>query len=216
MNSVGVVFEEKMKNYKPVPLEQGNYYHIYNRGNNGIDIFYDTESYYHFLKLYDRYISPIAETYAWCLLKNHFHILVYIKMDNEIDRSKFEYSSVERAKTINASNQFGYLFNAYTQAINKKFKRTGSLFETPFERKQINSTTYLKNLIYYIHNNPVHHGFIDKMNLYPWSSFETIISDKPTKLKRDNILDIYGSKSDFIEFHNINQNLTNLKELIIE
>lgn len=205
-----------MKNYKPVPLEQGNYYHIYNRGNNGIDIFYDTESYYHFLKLYDRYISPIAETYAWCLLKNHFHILVYIKMDNEIDRSKFEYSSVERAKTINASNQFGYLFNAYTQAINKKFKRTGSLFETPFERKQINSTTYLKNLIYYIHNNPVHHGFIDKMNLYPWSSFETIISDKPTKLKRDNILDIYGSKSDFIEFHNINQNLSNLKELIIE
>lgn len=216
MNSVGVVFEEKMKNYKPVPLEQGNYYHIYNRGNNGIDIFYDTESYYHFLKLYDRYISPIAETYAWCLLKNHFHILVYIKMDNEIDSSKFEYTSVERAKTINASNQFGYLFNAYTQAINKKFKRTGSLFETPFERKQISSDAYLKNLIYYIHNNPVHHGFIDKMNLYPWSSFETIISDKPTKLKRDNILDIYGSKSDFIEFHNINQNLSNLKELIIE
>lgn len=216
MNSVGVVFEEKMKNYKPVPLEQGNYYHIYNRGNNGIDIFYDTESYYHFLKLYDRYISPIAETYAWCLLKNHFHILVYIKMDNEIDSSKFEYSSVERAKTINASNQFGYLFNAYTQAINKKFKRTGSLFETPFERKQINSTTYLKNLIYYIHNNPVHHGFIDKMNLYPWSSFETIISNKPTKLKRDDILDIYGSKSDFIEFHNINQNLADIKELIIE
>lgn len=216
MNSVGVVFEEKMKNNKPVPLEQGNYYHIYNRGNNGIDIFYDTKSYFHFLKLYDRYISPIAETYAWCLLKNHFHILVYIKMDNEIDSSKFEYSSVERAKTINASNQFGYLFNAYTQAINKKFKRTGSLFETPFERKQINSDEYLKNLIYYIHNNPVHHGFIDKMNLYPWSSFETIISDKPTKLKRDVILDIYGSKSDFIEFHNINQNLTNLKELIIE
>ena len=137
-------------------------------------------------------------------------------MDNEIDSSKFEYSSVERAKTINASNQFGYLFNAYTQAINKKFKRTGSLFETPFERKQISSDAYLKNLIYYIHNNPVHHGFIDKMNLYPWSSFETIISDKPTKLKRDVILDIYGSKSDFIEFHNINQNLSNLKELIIE
>ncbi len=63
-----------MKNYKPLPLEKGNYYHIYNRGNNGIDVFFDSESYYHFLRLFDRYISPIAETYAWCLLKNHFHI----------------------------------------------------------------------------------------------------------------------------------------------
>ncbi len=205
-----------MKNYKPLPLEQGNYYHIYNRGNNGIDVFHDTESYYHFLRLYDKYISPIAETYAWCLLKNHFHILVYIKMDNEIDSSKFEYSSVEKAKTINASNQFGYLFNAYTQAINKKFKRTGSLFETPFERKQINSEVYLKNLIYYINNNPVHHGFIDKMSLYPWSSFQTIISDKPTKLKRDDILDIYGSKDNFIEYHNQKQSLNNINNFIIE
>lgn len=85
-----------MKNYKPIPLEHGNYYHIYNRGNNSIDVFFDTKSYCYFLKLYDKYISPIADTYTWCLLKNHFHMLVYIRMKHEINYNKLEYSTIER------------------------------------------------------------------------------------------------------------------------
>jgi REP element-mobilizing transposase RayT len=205
-----------MKNYKPIPLENGNYYHIYNRGNNGIDVFFDSESYYHFLRLFDRYISPIAETYAWCLLKNHFHILVYIKLDIEIDFSKLEYSTVEKPKVLDPSKQFGHLFNAYTQAINKKFKRTGALFEKPFERKQITSEKYLQNVIYYIHNNPVQHGFVQQMSLYPWSSFESIVSDKPTKLKRQNVIDLYGTKLDFLDYHNTFQNLNEITKFIIE
>jgi len=205
-----------MKNYKPIPLENGNYYHIYNRGNNGIDVFFDSDSYYHFLRLFDRYISPIAETYAWCLLKNHFHILVYIKLDIEIDYSKLEYSTVEKPKVLDPSKQFGHLFNAYTQAINKKFKRTGALFEKPFERKQITSEKYLQNVIYYIHNNPVQHGFVQQMSLYPWSSFESIVSDKPTKLKRQNVIDLYGTKLDFLEYHNTSQNLNEITKFIIE
>lgn len=205
-----------MKNYKPIPLENGNYYHIYNRGNNGIDVFFDSESYYHFLRLFDRYISQIAETYVWCLLKNHFHILVYIKLDIEIDFSKLEYSTVEKPKVLDPSKQFGHLFNAYTQAINKKFKRTGALFEKPFERKQITSEKYLQNVIYYIHNNPVQHGFVQQMSLYPWSSFESIVSDKPTKLKRQNVIDLYGTKLDFLDYHNTFQNLNEITKFIIE
>ena len=205
-----------MKNYKPLPLENGNYYHIYNRGNNGIDVFFDSESYYHFLRLFDRYISPIAETYAWCLLKNHFHILVYIKLDNEVDYSKLEYSTVEKPKVLDPSKQFGHLFNAYTQAINKKFNRTGALFEKPFERKQITSERYLQNVIYYIHNNPVQHGFVQQMNLYPWSSFESIVSDKPTKLKRQDVIELYGTKLDFIDYHKSSQNLNEITKFIIE
>lgn len=205
-----------MKNYKPIPLENGNYYHVYNRGNNGIDVFFDTESYHHFLRLYNKYISPIAETYAWCLLKNHFHLLVYIKLENEIDRSKLEYSTVEKPKILDPSKQFGHLFNAYTQAINKKFKRTGALFEKPFERKQITSERYLQNVIYYIHNNPVQHGFVQQMSLYPWSSFESIVSDKPTKLKRQNVIDLYGTKFDFLDYHNTFQNLNEITKFIIE
>jgi putative transposase len=205
-----------MKNYKPIPLENGNYYHIYNRGNNGIDVFFDSESYYHFLRLFNKYITPIAETYAWCLLKNHFHILVYIKLDNEIDYSTLEYSTVEKPKVLDPSKQFGHLFNAYTQAINKKFNRTGALFEKPFERKQITSEKYLQNVIYYIHNNPVQHGFVKQMSLYPWSSFESIVSDKPTKLKRQDVIDLYGTKVDFLDYHNTSQNLNEITKFIIE
>ena len=205
-----------MKNYKPKPLEKGNYYHIYNRGNNSIDVFFDAESYYHFLRLYDKYISPIADTYAWCLLKNHFHILVYLRLDNEIDFEKLEYSTIENLKVIEPSKQFGFLFNAYTQAINKKFNRTGGLFEKPFERKLITSDTYLKNIIHYIHKNPVQHGFVKQMSLYPWSSYDSIISDKPTKLKRKEVLAIYGGKDEFEEYHKNNLNINEITNFIIE
>ena len=205
-----------MKNYKPIPLEKGNYYHIYNRGNNSGDVYFDSESYYHFLRLYDKYISPIADTYAWCLLKNHFHILVYLRLDNEIEFEKLEYSTIENLKDIEPSKQFGFLFNAYTQAINKKFNRTGGLFEKPFERKLITSDSYLKNIIHYIHNNPVQHGFVKQMSLYPWSSYDSIISDKPTKLKRKEVLAIYGGKDEFEEYHNNNLNINEINNFIIE
>lgn len=205
-----------MKSYKPILLEKGNYYHLYNRGNNGIDVFFDNESYYHFLRLYDKYISPIADTFAWCLLKNHFHLLIYLKIDNEIDFEKLEYSTIEKPKDFNPSNQFGYLFNAYTQAINKKFNRTGSLFERPFERKLIGSEKYLQNLIFYIHNNPVFHGFTNNIIDYPWSSYHTILSDKLTKLKRQEVIEYYGDIENFKHSHNQKQNLSEINSLIIE
>ncbi|WP_193553752.1 hypothetical protein [Flavobacterium silvisoli] len=176
---------------KKETIEQGCYYHIYNRGNNGCDVFFDTESYNYFLRLYDKYISPVADTFAWCLLKNHFHILVYIKLNHEVDIEKMEFSTVKLPKVISPSRQFSHLFNAYTQAINKKFNRTGSLFETTFERKKVTSDAYLQKLIFYIHNNPVHHGFTQHLNLYPWSSYDTILSDKTTKLKRNDVIDFF-------------------------
>ncbi len=198
------------------PLIAGNYYHIYNRGNNGIDVFYDNDSYYYFLNLYSKYINPIADTYAWCLLKNHFHILVYLKTDDEIDNNKLEYSTVEIPKQISASKQFSHLFNSYTQAINKKFKRSGSLFEKPFERKLVTSENYFQKLIFYVHNNPVHLGFTDKINDYPWSSYETIVSSKPTQLKRKEVIEIYSDLDNFIYFHNQKHNLGEINNLIIE
>ncbi len=205
-----------MKNYKPIPLEKGNYYHIYNRGNNSIDVFYDSESYYYFLRLIDKYISPIADIYAWCLLKNHFHILVYIRLDNEIELDKLEYSTIEKPKIIDPSKQFGILFNAYTQAINKKFKRTGALFEKPFERKQITSDKYLKNVVYYIHKNPIHHGFAKQINLYPWSSYEDITTDKQTTINKEEVIQLYGTKEDFLEYHSCNPNTNEIINFIIE
>jgi putative transposase len=85
------------------PILHGNYYHIYNRGNNGIEIFFENENYYHFLRLYAKYIEPVAETFAWCLLKNHFHILVRIKEKAEIDNGELSYSTTEKPKVIDLS-----------------------------------------------------------------------------------------------------------------
>ena len=62
-----------------VPLEKGKFYHIYNRGVNSCNLFKDVKNYEHFLILYDKYILPIAETYAWVLMPNHFHLLIRIK-----------------------------------------------------------------------------------------------------------------------------------------
>jgi putative transposase len=200
----------------PIPLENGKYYHIYNRGNNGIDLFYETENYNHFLRLYEKYIDPIAETFAWCLMKNHFHILVYIKETNEIDTTKLEYSSTDKPKIVNASKQFSNLFNAYTLAINKRYKRTGSLFEKNFKRKVVSSENYYQKLIFYIHNNPVHHRFTENIVEYPWTSYGTILSTKQTKLQRNRVIQAFNDLENFKYYHSINQDLGEIEGLIIE
>ena len=199
-----------------IPLIGGNYYHIYNRGNNSDNIFYENENYYHFLRLYEKYINPIADTFAWCLLKNHFHILIYLKTDAEIDTSLLQYSTVKKPKIVSPSKQFSHFFNAYTQAINKRHNRTGSLFEKNFERKLVNSENYFQKLIYYIHNNPVHHGFVDKMVDYPWSSYGSILSIKPTKLQRKQVIEIFDTIENFKYYNSVNQNFESIDPLLIE
>ncbi len=199
-----------------VPLLHGHYYHIYNRGNNSSAIFFEDENYYHFLRLYAKYIEPITETFAWCLLKNHFHLLVRIKERSEIIESQLSYNTTEKPKVIEPYRQFSHLFNAYTQSINKKYNRTGSLFENNFERKVITSEKYFQQLIFYIHNNPVHHGLVKQMSLYPWSSFESILSNKPTMIKREEVLQLFGDKENFIFYHNNQHATDDIVDLIIE
>ena len=70
-------------------IEPGRYYHIYNRGINSCNLFEENTNYEHFLRLYEKYIHPIADTYAWCLMKNHFHFLVRIKEEREIVLNDF-------------------------------------------------------------------------------------------------------------------------------
>jgi hypothetical protein len=70
------------------------YYHIFNRGNNGENIFIQERNYMHFLNLHFKYIEPIADTFAYCLLRNHFHLAVRIKSEEEI---------LENLKTLKVS-----------------------------------------------------------------------------------------------------------------
>ena len=198
------------------PIIPGQFFHIYNRGINGTDLFMENDNYTYFLNLYDKYIGPIADTYSWCLMKNHVHVLVYIKKDNEINPEELSYKTVSKPRKISASIQFGHLFNAYCQAFNKRFKRTGSLFESPFERKLVNNDVYFKKLIYYIHYNPVHHRFTDIVSDYPWSSYYTVLSQKKSKLKRMELIERFENIENFKIYHSQYQNLEDIRDLMID
>jgi len=213
---------------QPEPLNYGKFYHIYNKGVNSCDLFFEPTNYEHFLKLYDNYISSIADTYAWVLMKNHFHLLVRIKEEAEIgflsatgpsvvsnpdggdDKTHFAKNlsgseTAERvglsSKKYNPSHQFSHLFNAYAQAYNKRTGRTGSLFIHPFKRKLIEDIEYFKNLVVYIHNNPVHHKFTEHAMDYLWSSYLTCISVKSTHLQRDTVIGWFGNQANFKAAH---------------
>lgn len=205
---------------KTIPLEYGHFYHIYNRGINACNLFKDKDNYEYFLYLYDKYISLVAETFAWVLMRNHFHILVRIKTEKEIPfmgetpeglkntsglgtnlSGSYRPESVYIKKKYKPSNQFSHLFNAYTKAINKRYHRTGSLFEHPFKRIPVNTNAQLRYLVYYIHHNPIHHKFCEHFLDYPWSSYLTIVSPKTTKLSRNEVLEWYSDKTNFLKFH---------------
>ncbi len=174
------------------PLAQGVYYHIYNRGNNRQPLFYDARNYTYFLSLYVKYIEPFVDTYAYCLLKNHFHFLIRIKTEEELSSNE---------QKISPSKVFSNLFNAYAKAINKSYNRTGSLFEENFGRIPVLDNTYLAMLIFYIHANPQKHGFLEDFRDWQWSSYNALISNAPTRLQRDQVLNFFGGKSGFEEFH---------------
>ena len=173
------------------PIQHVHYYHIYNRGIDGETLFRENTNYEHFLRLYEKYIAPVAETFAWCLLKNHFHLLVRIKDEEEIGDIPRKQplpghkdtgrvcgqktppvvenpgGGCEKGKKFNPSNQFSHLFNSYTQAYNKRYKRHGSLFEKPFRRIRITSEKYFRNTVFYIHNNPKKQGVVESLSDYP-------------------------------------------------
>lgn len=180
------------------PLEPGRYYHIYNRGINSCDLFTEEDNYSYFLDLYEKYIDPIAETFAWVLMPNHFHLLIRLKDADKVDLTGFENLSGLKPP----HQYFSNLFNAYTKAFNKRNKRHGSLFERPFKRKLIEDEVYLKQLVLYIHNNPVHHGFCSHPIEYGWNSYLSCVSIKPTKLNREETIGWFDDKANFKYMHN--------------
>ncbi len=180
-----------------IPLLEGQYYHIYNRGNNGENIFFEDRNYEHFFKLYIRYIYPIAETYAYCLLRNHFHLLVKIA-------PKPDLLGLKDLEGLNYSQAFSNLFNAYTKTINKTYHRHGSLFEKNFKRTLIDSESYFTQVIIYIHKNPQKHGFTTDFKEYPYSSYQSIRQQKASRLDVKQVLNWFGNKTNFEKYHLLN------------
>ncbi len=187
-------------------MEEEKFYHIFNRGNNRENIFKEEENYYYFLKQYKKYLLNSVDTYAYCLMPNHFHLLVRIK---KFETSKATNQTTKVLKTFESSPRltpvekaFRDFFISYAKSINKKYQRTGSLFQYKFKRKEINDEMYLKNLILYIHQNPVAADFCEQPHEWKFSSYNSIVSNSPTNLKRNEVIDWFNDKENFKYCHN--------------
>jgi REP element-mobilizing transposase RayT len=181
------------------PLTNDHFYHIYNRGINGSNIFSENENYSYFLKLCDKHLSPITDVYAWVLMPNHFHFLLRVK-ENLTCAQKL--SDLKKSSGLKPPHQYlSNLFNAYSKAYNKRNHRHGALFERPFRRKTVHTLDYLRQLVLYIHLNPIHHGFCRHPLEYNWSSYKTCLSDKPTRLCRKEVISWFDDEENFISCH---------------
>ena len=195
-----------------VPLFKGNYYHVYNRANSGQRLFYREENYDFFLSKFSHYLSGFAELYSFCLLPNHFHLL--IKVEKEVrDLTGCKNLSGPNKAHKNITQAFSNLFNCYTKAINKQESKYGNLFQRPFKRVVIDKNEYLLRAIYYIHQNPIHHGLCDNMECYRWSSYYFITNKIKSFLSSEAVLNWFGGMTEFREIHR--KMLINYKESFV-
>jgi REP element-mobilizing transposase RayT len=182
-----------------IPLEPEKFYHIFNRANGSELVFSTSENYRFFLKKYTLYISPIAETYCYCLMPNHFHFLIKIKELSELNTLDKFNPKYTHASFL--SKQFSNLFSCYTQAYNKINNRKGSLFMRPFKRIEITSEDYLRTLIKYIHLNPVDATLCNVPEKWEFSSYSAIISSKSTSLYKTEVINYFDTLENFKFFH---------------
>ena len=196
-------------------------YHIFNHANGFENIFTVDDNYRFYLDKYQQYILPIAETYAYCLLPNHFHLVVRIRRREVLEEvfrnfkstnfSKFpNFGKVENSGKVEItdniieqfiSKQFANLFSCYTQSFNKVNKRRGSLFLKNFRREPIENKAYFLNAVIYTHRNPVHHAFCDRYTDWSYTSFCEIKERNSQMIEVDKLLRMFGGRDSFIDLH---------------
>jgi len=169
--------------YRPVSFRAGECYHLYNRGNNYQPIFFERENYLYFLRQLRKYLAPSAvEVIAYCLMPNHYHLLVHLKID--------DLSSLMQPFML-----------SYTKAINKRYKRIGSLFQGRFKAVRVARNEHLVHLSRYIHLNPVIAGLVRRAEDWEFSSYLEYIGIRNGTLpKPDVVLSQFASPAAYRQF----------------
>ncbi len=170
-----------------------SFYHIYARGTNKQPIFLVAHDYAYFVNLFARYLSKAPaikrqkepyphyynqlELLAYCLMQNHFHLLVY-----QVD--------------LGAMSAFmKSLMTSYSLYFNRKYRRTGSLFESRYKAAMIDADNYLQHISRYIHLNP---RFWKR---FPYSSLQLYIrGNEPEWLMSEKVLGLFESRHSYLEF----------------
>jgi putative transposase len=140
------------------------YFHYYNRGVNRDDIFFSSENYEYLIQTFFRFLpSYPVELIAYCLMPNHYHILL---RQNE---SKAGSAFIQR------------VFNSYTQAINRRYNRVGTLFQGSVKNRNVDDEAYIVEVIRYIHLNPVYAKIVKNPAHRHYSDYLEWIGKKPTQ-----------------------------------
>jgi len=139
----------------------GEYYHVYNRGCNKENIFKEEENYDYLTRLLnDSLTKHRVAMIAYCLMPNHFHFLM--RQDSDVEVAEVMYD----------------VFNRYVKAFNKRYGRTGTLFEERFKVKHVNNDRYLVHLCRYIHRNPFEAGLVQDIRSWKYSDYTEWIDGK--------------------------------------
>ncbi len=137
-------------------LSTGEFFHVYNRGVNRNDIFFNERNFRYFQQRILRANNPSSvEVIAYCLMPNHFHFIVH------------------QLEPFGISGFMKSVCDGYTKAINKERSRNGHLFEGKYKIKHIDNDLYLFHLSRYIHLNPVRACLVDSPEEWPHSSCRT-------------------------------------------
>lgn len=157
----------------------GEFYHVYNRGNNKRPIFFNDDNFLFFLEKIKTQLKPVAGIVAYCLMPNHFHFLLQATENSIIERRTFGGKGMQEL-----AYRIGILLSSYSQAISRQNKTTGSLFQQKTKSKILDEKTnsskisYLEQCFCYIHQNPLIAGLCTELFEWPYSSYHEYTSFK--------------------------------------
>lgn len=202
-------------------LEPQKYYHIYNHATGNANLFREARNYIFFMQKCHHYLHEIADFYAWCLMSNHFHFLIRIKDEKEIrvayetknlqglatnkktckDLEGFKSDFNEAIASKFISQQFSNFFNSYTKSYNKVYATFGNLFNHTFYRKELPDEESFMRVLLYIHNNPVKHGFTQRIPDWEYSSYHAYLNEDYSVLERGALSELFTDKDNFVLSH---------------
>jgi len=141
-----------------------NFYHVFNRGNNRQLIFPLQRNYTFFLSKLKDILSEHCHIVAYCLMPNHFHLMLYLDETS----TGLEIKSKPQLQVL--EQKLGTLQSSYTRAINNQENKTGSLFQTKIKVIEL-SVDHASTCFHYIHQNPLKAKLVNDFNEWPYSSY---------------------------------------------
>ena len=165
-------------------FEKGDYYHVYNRSINREILYRSDENYRYFMERFNHYLDGKVDVISYCLMPTHFHFFV---------RAVEESLVIEKA--------FKDLFIAYAKGYNAMYERNGSVFQAKYKKDEIADDSHFTNVIAYIHLNPVKAGLCHRPEDWKYSSYNALLGNSKTKVRRQEVIEWFGSRKSFVEFH---------------